>query len=418
MLADPDASPAADPLSHGGKNGLACVPPPAEGGGKSVVQALRERIRAFRTARVASPAFQRWAAGFPLTRRIAQKNTRALFDLCAGFVYSQVLFACIRLDLFRTLRPGPLSTEALARRVRLSPERAERLFKAAASLDLITRLPDGRWVLADLGAALIGNPSVGAMIEHHALLYADLADPVALLRGESEPTQLSGYWPYAKAAEPSAADAEAVAGYSRLMAASQALIAEDVLDAYPLDRHACLMDVGGGEGAFLTAAAAHHPTLRLMLFDLPAVAARARTRLDAAGLTVTCQRRELLLRTAAARRRRDLPGSDRPRPRRCPRRDASCARPTKRCPRAARCSWPSRWPARRAPSRSATRISASTCLAMGSGRARTAEELCAMLRRAGFTALRSVKTRRPLLTRLIVATKSLADGEGQSVNSA
>ncbi|MFM8769030.1 MAG: hypothetical protein ACKOD9_15145, partial [Rubrivivax sp.] len=39
------------------------------------------------------------------------------FDLVAGFVYTQVLAACVRLDLFEHLsRSGPLSVEELARR--------------------------------------------------------------------------------------------------------------------------------------------------------------------------------------------------------------------------------------------------------------------------------------------------------------
>ena len=45
--------------------------------------------------------------------------------------------------------------------------------------------------------ALVGNAAVAAMVEHHALLYADLADPVALLRGGA-PTRLAAYWPYGR----------------------------------------------------------------------------------------------------------------------------------------------------------------------------------------------------------------------------
>ena len=78
--------------------------------------------------------------------------------------------------------------------------------------------------------------------------------------------------------------AEEVAPYSALMAASQPLIAQEVLDSYPIHRHRCLLDVGGGEGVFLTAAATRAPALRLMLLDLPAVAKRARARLADAGL--------------------------------------------------------------------------------------------------------------------------------------
>ncbi|MCJ2040651.1 acetylserotonin O-methyltransferase [Methylobacterium sp. J-059] len=391
-------------VSGGEKNGLRAVPLASARGGWLAFRNLRERWRAFRIARVASPVFQRWAAGFPLTRRIARTNTRALFDLCAGFTYSQVLLACVRLDLFHTLQPGPLATAVVAERLRLAPERAERLLKAAASLDLIGRLPDARWALADLGAALIGNPSVAAMIEHHAMLYADLADPVALLRGEGPPTQLSGYWPYAKAAEPDAAEAEAVAGYSRLMAASQALIAEDVLDAYPLGSHACLMDVGGGEGAFVTAAAARHPGLHLMLFDLPAVAARAEARLGAAGLTVACRGGNFfsdpLPRGAdAVSLVRIVHDHD----------DARAAVLL----RAAHDALPPGGTLLVAEPMAGTRGAEPIgdayfgfyLLAMGSGRARTVEELTAMLRDAGFDAIRSVKTRRPLLTRLVVARK-------------
>jgi demethylspheroidene O-methyltransferase len=68
------------------------------------------------------------------------------------------------------------------------------------------------------------------------------------------------------------------------MSASQSLLADDVLDAYAVRRHRCLLDVGGGEGAFLAAVARRAPALRLMLFDLPPVVARARQQLDAAGL--------------------------------------------------------------------------------------------------------------------------------------
>jgi demethylspheroidene O-methyltransferase len=133
---------------------------------------------------------------------------------------------------------------------------------------------------------MVGNPGLAAMVEHHALLYADLRDPVALLRGEGRGgTGLARYWPYAAGGGGAAGfGAAEVAGYSALMAASQPLVAEEVLGAYDLRRHRCLLDVGGGEGAFLCAAGAAAPDLRLVLFDLPAVAERASARLAAAGL--------------------------------------------------------------------------------------------------------------------------------------
>jgi demethylspheroidene O-methyltransferase len=237
---------------------------------------LRDRL-------LASPRFRRWAAGFPLTRPIAQRRARSLFDLCAGFVFSQILLACVQLRLFDMLAEGPQTVSALARRLSLSSDSTARLLAAAVSLRLAERRGKERFGLGSLGAALVGNPAVTAMIEHHGLLYADLQDPVALLRGERE-TELSRYWPYAGHNEPALLAAAQVASYSALMSASQSLIAEDVLDAYPLQRHRCLLDLGGGDGAFLAAAARRVSTLRLILFDLPAVADRAARRFVAAGL--------------------------------------------------------------------------------------------------------------------------------------
>jgi demethylspheroidene O-methyltransferase len=229
----------------------------------------------------ATDGFRRAAGAFPLTRPVARRQGRALFDLCAGFVYSQVLLAVVRLRLPERLMAGPRSVAALALELGMTEPATERLLIAAVSLRLLARRGQdagGRTLygLGSLGAALIDNPGVTAMIEHHGLLYDDLRDPVALLRGESTQTALADFWPYARRANggEGAATPEA---YSALMAVSQRFVAAEVLGAYPLRRHRHLLDVGGGSGAFLMAAGAHAPNLRLTLFDLPAVADIART---------------------------------------------------------------------------------------------------------------------------------------------
>ncbi len=239
--------------------------------------ALRDRL-------IASRRFQRRAASFLFTRRVARKRAADLFDLVAGFVYSQVLLACVRLDLFEILAEGPQTLPALATRLSLEPDAVERLIFAAVSLRLVEHRSHERFGLGALGAPMVGNRAIAAMVEHHAVLYADLNDPVALLRSGSAGTELARYWPYAAAAAPSALSTEKVDTYSTLMSASQPLIADEILDAYPLSRHRCLLDVGGGDGTFLVAAAARAPHLKLMLFDLPAVADRARVNFACKGL--------------------------------------------------------------------------------------------------------------------------------------
>jgi demethylspheroidene O-methyltransferase len=242
----------------------------------------RERLRSARDRLVANPRFQRWALKNPVTQPLARRGARAGLDLAAGFVYSQVLVACTQLRLFDVLRDGPLSIDALATKLALSEPATRRLLEAAASLDLAERR-GAKYGLGLLGAAFAGNRAALTIVEHQPLLYADLIDPVALLRQEKR-GRLADYWPYSDGNAPQTLSTQQVAPYSAFMAATQPMVAQEALDAYDISRHRRLLDIGGGEGAFLAAVAARAPHVQLALFDLPAVAARARARLEESSL--------------------------------------------------------------------------------------------------------------------------------------
>jgi len=248
-------------------------------------EAAPRRPRAGWIARLlANPKFQSLAGRLPLARGIARRDGAALFDLVQGFVQSQVLMALVELGVLRRLYDhGAQGAEALGRACGVPPERMAHLVQAGAALGLLRRRRDGRFALARRGAALLGVPGLEAMIRHHRAFYADMADPVALLRGEGE-TELARFWPYVFGAGGGIAP-EVAERYSDLMAQSQALVAEDVLRMVRLKGVRCLMDVGGGSGAFLAAVARAHPGLSLRLFDLPEVMAGAARRLGAAGLS-------------------------------------------------------------------------------------------------------------------------------------
>jgi demethylspheroidene O-methyltransferase len=180
--------------------------------------------------------------------------------------------------LFDLLAERPASAIDLSSRLSLPVGSTTLLLDAAVSLKLAQRRSRDRYGLGPLGAALLGNPGVIAMIEHHAMLYGDLRDPVSLLRGEQEAGELASYWPYARGPKPAALAHDAIAPYTALMSASQPMIAQQVLHAYSFRTHRCLLDVGGGDGSFLIAAGRQTPGLKLMLFDLPGVAGIARDR--------------------------------------------------------------------------------------------------------------------------------------------
>jgi demethylspheroidene O-methyltransferase len=236
-----------------------------------------------RDAILASASFQRWAARIPFTRFVARGRSRALFDLCAGFVYSQILRACVELDLFALLSGTAMTTEAIAGRTGMPVAPLERLIGAAVALKLLQRRSRGRVGLGSLGAPLAKNEALGALIAHHAMLYDDLRDPLALLRRRSsKATELARYYPYASigAAAPdeqprSAGDEAQTHAYSELMSATAGPLIGEVLDAYSFADHGSVLDVGGGEGRFARALAARWPHLQVTLFDLPQVAALA-----------------------------------------------------------------------------------------------------------------------------------------------
>jgi demethylspheroidene O-methyltransferase len=360
----------------------------------SLFSGVRDRL-------VTRPGFRAWAARFWLTRPIARRRARALFDLCAGFTYSQILLACVELDVFARLSGGPRSVGALAPGFGLGVEATERLLAAAAALGLVERRGDA-YGLGPLGAAMVDNPAVAAMVRHHGGLYADLADPVGLLRAGQG--AMAGYWAYARAAEPGALGGHEVAAYSELMAASQPLVAAEVLDAYDVRRHRVLMDVAGGDGRFLVAAGARAPGLQLVLFDLPAVAARAEARFAEAGVTGRS-------RIVGGDVFRDaLPGG-------CDLvslvrvvhdHDDAGAMAILRAVRAALAAGGTLLLAEpMAGVRGAETVGDAYfgmyLLAMGSGRARTPRMLCAMLLDAGFRTARLRRTATPLQTGLIVA---------------
>jgi demethylspheroidene O-methyltransferase len=374
---------------------------------------MSDLIWRWRDRIVSSPFCQKWAPRVPGISWIARKRASQLFDIGAGFVYSQTLFACVKLKLFDIVADGPLPAADIARRSGLRPEAIERLASAAIALNLLQRrgkAADGAPLigLGVLGASILGNPGYIDIVRHHAMFYRDLVDPVALLKGDAPPTELSRFWPYAS--DPTTRGAlgtDDIAAYTNLMAASQGFVSGDILAAYDFGKHSAVTDIGGGDGTFLRAVGERHRKLNLQLFDLPPVAATAEERFAAAGMAARArcfggdfQKDPLpdgadvmtLVRVAHdhddhvveaifARAFAALP----------PGGSLIVAEPMSGVSEA---------------ESMADAYFGFYLLAMGTGRARSPERLMAMLKQAGFAETRRISTRRPLLTAMVLAKKA------------
>jgi demethylspheroidene O-methyltransferase len=245
----------------------------------------RDRLLAWRDAIQSSPRFQRWAASFPFTRAIALRRSRALFDLTAGFVYTQTLTACVRVGLFDFLAERPRTRAEISAHIGIPVDETERLLRAAIALQLVQGRSNDRYGCGPMGAPLIGNEGLVRMIEHNSLLYSDLADPIAFFRNNTSSNRaVLQHFPYTSVTNPESFGRDVVADYSALMAETVRPLADDILDRFPLHGRKSLLDVGGGEGAFLAEVAWRYQGLKLKLFDLPAVVEGAKVRLARLGL--------------------------------------------------------------------------------------------------------------------------------------
>ncbi|MBA4225964.1 MAG: methyltransferase [Hyphomonas sp.] len=360
---------------------------------------VSDRLAAWKNRLIADPAFQAFAVSNPLTRPVANRKAAESFDLVAGFVYSQILAAAVETGLIRRACEGAFSAEEFSEASGLGVPGSERLMLAAASLKLLRRQSDGRFAIGEMGAALLGNPSVFAMIRHHQVLYRDLEDIMGRLRLRTAETELGQFWAYRAEAEPDSAGA-----YSALMAETQALIGAEVIRVARMGRSKCLMDVGGGAGAFLERAGTRFPHLALRLADLPQVVVQARQRFKGSPLEERLETFGLDFHAAPLPHGADLitlirvlhDHDDEPAERLLRNIRAALA-PSGRLVLAEPM----------ANARGAARMGDAYfgmyLWAMGRGRPRTSDEITAMLRRAGFTKIVTRRTRAPLLTCAIEA---------------
>lgn len=361
-------------------------------------QSLKERWVRLRNRILSDAAVTRWAAAFPLTRPIARRRARGIFDLVAGFVYSQATTAALETGLVAFLARGGATVEEFAAVSGLPSEAARRLMEAAAALRIAEAVGPGRYALGVLGESLHASPGIAEMVAHHRLVYADLADPTALLRRGGGGGRLATLWTYAERRPEEQAAAE---DYSRLMAATQPLVAQHILDAVDLAHARHLLDIGGGEGAFLEAVGARYPQLRVSLLDLPEVAARAQDRLGTRATIHAGSFRDGPIPQGAdvvslVRVVHDHDDADML---------ALFTRIAGALPQGGRLiiAEPMAGTAGAEPAGHA--YFGLYLLAMGSGRPRTAGELSELLKRAGFQRIRERKTHLPLAVRVLEATR-------------
>ncbi|MEL6990222.1 MAG: methyltransferase [Pseudomonadota bacterium] len=354
---------------------------------------------------VAKPSFQSWAHRLPISRGFARRDGAEIFDILQGFVASQVLSTLIELGILTRLLEGPDTARSIGHSLSIPADRMADLLQAGAALGLLKRRKDGQFSLARKGAAILGVPGLDDMIRHNRAFYADMAEPEKLLRGEG-PTQLEQFWPYVFGGKEGMSP-EAAERYSDLMARSQVLVAADTLQMTSLKGVSCLLDVGGGSGAFLSAALRKHKSLKAQWMDLPDVAPSARAHLGGEGLTARVELHPGSFREDALPRGADAislirvlydHADDTVR--------ALLAKAYDALPAGGRLIISEPMSGGPRPERAGDVYFAFYTMAMGTGRARSQERIVELAAEAGFSEFRTPKPLRPFVTSVLTCVKS------------
>jgi hypothetical protein len=213
-----------------------------------------------------------------------------LFLMSEGVVVSTALSLAAELGIADLLADGPRSSEELAQTTSTHPRSLHRVLRLLSSVGVFTEVKPGRFALTSLGECLrTGVPGsmrswlrmVGLKVWFHT--YGDALYSVRT--GEPAFARTNG----AELFDYLATHPEEGEIFNSAMSDFGQGVAAAVLQGYDFSEVDTVIDVGGGNGSFISAILRANPRMTGILFDLPHVAEGARKSIAEAGLANRCE---------------------------------------------------------------------------------------------------------------------------------
>jgi len=213
----------------------------------------------------------------------------ALYQMITAHYVSRAIWVAAKLGIADLLADGPRPCTELASRTGMHAPSLGRVMRLLASAGVFAEDENGAFALTPIGECLRSGPGSSAPV---ALLFAepnmvrawsDLLYSVET--GNTAFDHVFGMACFAYLAQ----HPEEASVFNKAMTAVTAPVAGMVAAAYDFSRFTHIVDVGGGQGALLTAILKSNPALRGTLFDRPHVTASARPVLEAEGLAARCE---------------------------------------------------------------------------------------------------------------------------------
>jgi len=212
----------------------------------------------------------------------ARQQVLALIN---GSWAAQVINAAALLQIPERLADGPKTADALAREVQAHAPSLLRLMRALVTLGLCEAAGDGRFALTVAGQFLRGD--VQGSVRGRAILtgdvlwkwFSDLANMVKT--GERTKAVVSG----ADSFEALGGHTERLNAFQQVMIESSTVGVREAMKTYDFSRFKQVIDIGGGNGVVLAELLKAHPGQAGAVFELAYIEDRARTYLEAAGVS-------------------------------------------------------------------------------------------------------------------------------------
>jgi len=219
-----------------------------------------------------------------------RSSAASLLRLIWGIHISRCVYAVAELGIADLLADGPVSPKQLAQGTGSDESSLYRVLRLLAALDVFQEHDDGSFGLTTIGERLRSDANLG-MRSWATLLEAlgGVRPFEHILQTVKTGTPGLEYEFGTGIFEFLAQHRESAATFDQAMSERTAAYAPSVAENYDFSDVRSVIDVGGGNGTLLVEILRTHPHLHGVLFEVPAVVARADAVLDAVQVAPRCQ---------------------------------------------------------------------------------------------------------------------------------
>lgn len=217
------------------------------------------------------------------------QSSKRLMELSIGGWFTQAISVAADLGIADLLIDGPRTAEELAEDTNAHSDALYRILRALASVGIFTEDEDGRFSLTPIAENLRSDVPYSLRpfaIMSGAEFYQSWGSLMYSAKNGKEGFDKTYGRPFFQymVEHP---DRHAI--YDKAMMVHGIAETEPMLDAYDFSAFETVMDIGGGNGLMLAAILNRFPTVKGILFDLPAVADRAKESFSDPDLSDRCK---------------------------------------------------------------------------------------------------------------------------------